>query len=172
MAEEKKPVDGTADAGRQDGTPTDKKEKDIADILVETDAELQKVRTERDNYRQGLKKAKGKQSDEDLEAEEERIRAIAREEYLKTQEGELSRKKDELIKKLADENRELRDANRSKAGVSRAAAGGESGKDVTPPQNSPLSADLIAKLKNERGWTDDMIKDLEEKQRARQGKVG
>jgi hypothetical protein len=161
MAEEKAVEQKVEEAATQ-------QEKDMADILLETQEELAKTRDERNNYKTGLLKAKGKLSDEDLQAEEDRIRAIAREEYLKTKEGDLAKKQDELIKQLAHENKELRTANRSKAGVTPVVPGAES-KDATPPQNSPLSAELITKLKTEKGWTDAMVKELEDKQRARAG---
>lgn len=166
MPEKEKSVDqNTENAGAQPVV-----EKDVTDLLLENDAELQKVRVEKENYRKGMLKAKGKMSEEDMQAEEERVRAIARDEYLKSREGQLVKEKDDLLKKVIAENKELRQANRSKAGVTPQAAGGGSSQEITPPQNSPLSADLVSKLKNERGWTDEMIKDLEDKQRARAGK--
>ena len=163
MAEETKPVEEKVDgAGSQP-------EKDLADILLETNEELGKMRDERNNYKTGLLKAKGKLSDEDLEAENERIRSIARDEYLKTREGDLEKKKDDLIKQLAAENKELRQTNKSKAGVTGTVTGAGTSTDITPPSNSPLDAQLVAKLKA-RGWSDEMVKDLEDKQKERAGK--
>ena len=167
MADEKKPVDEkVAEAGTQPDAKAEPSQVDLADELLKTQEELKKVSSERDNYRTGLKIAKGKASDEELEDDEQKFRRIAREEALAVKQSELSDKERDIIQNLVKENRELKTANRARAGITSTSAGGST-KDVTVSDNSPLSEEFKANLKA-RNWTPEMIKELEDKQRERQ----
>lgn len=86
-------------------------EVDYEAILAAKDAELAKVTTEKENYRRGLLKAKGKDLPEDdgaSETQEEMLRRIVREEQLSSREAQLAAEKDAAMKALIKQNKELR----------------------------------------------------------------
>lgn len=141
--------------------------KDAGDEVLELQAELIKTQADRENYRKGLLKAKGKLTPEELAEEDDRIRSIAREEFLKTKEGDIQQKLKDANERLIKENRELKTANKAKAGTQAQAAGGSQSTEVIT--NSPLSEEFRAGLVA-KGWTPEMIKQLEDKQRERAGK--
>lgn len=101
---------------------------DYKAILEETQAQLIKIDAEKENYRKGMLKAKGKPADdygeEDSEDIDEKFRRIAREELLKTQESQLIAKRDDTLKNVLKQNEELRLALKNRASVGTATASG------------------------------------------------
>lgn len=93
-------------------------EVDYAALLQEKEQELEKIARERENYKQGLLRAKGKLSEDEMfaeeAAEEDRVRSLVREELLKTESARLSQEREELLKKVIRENKELKLANKTK----------------------------------------------------------
>lgn len=133
--------------------------EDYEAVLIAKDAELKQISTERDNYRRGMLKAKGKLSeDEDeknVEGGIELMRQIAREEVLATRESILSAEKDVLIKKIARENSELKLAMKNKSQVSNASQGASNEDKITVKDN--ILTDTQLKDLKTRGFDDKMV---------------
>lgn len=122
----------------------------------ESQANLEKVAAERENYKKvALSKKKGESNDD--EDEEERFRRIAREEALKTQEAQLNQQKDEIIKRALQENKELKVAlkNRAQVGTGAAQGGGQSTTEVKTDFWTPEQVAYFQK----RGIDPDKVKD-------------
>lgn len=123
-------------------------EPNYEELLAEKEAELQKAQEERDNYRRGMLKAKGKVQEETFseeESDEDKMRRIAREEALSIREQMIQREKDDLIKKALKENSELKIALKNKAQLTPASgASADSSPDVKDTYWSP---EQIASLK-------------------------
>ncbi len=98
------------------------KYKESQDALIQ-------VAAERENYKTVALSKKGKGEEE---TDEERMRRIAREVALETQESELKRKTEEIAQKAFQENKELKVAlkNRGQVGASPATGGAQSPTDV------------------------------------------
>ncbi|MCL4399700.1 hypothetical protein M1506_00275 [Patescibacteria group bacterium] len=155
-------------------TPTASTEKSSADLLLEVETELQKVREDRNNYRTATLKAKGKSEDgKDVLTDEDRIREIAREELLANQEKSLSVEREKLLASVIKENKELKIANRNKSGaVTTPTSGGTQEKPEVPPVQSVLDPAVRAEL--EKRWEKDPRKkekmaEMERLERLRRG---
>ncbi len=182
---DKKPVETKVeDAGTQhtgdkintnQETPTDSTDKSAADLLLEVESELSKVRNDRDNYRTGLLKDKGKVDDgkEVVITDEDRIRAIAREEFLANQEKDLSAQREKLLQTVLKENKELKISNRNKSGITTTAtSGGTQEKPDGTQVQSVLDPSVRADL--EKRWSKDPRKNekiakIEQLERQRRG---
>ena len=127
-AEEAKKVADAAAAAKLD-------EKDEADVALELFDALQKSQAERDNYREGLLKAKGKKPED--ETDEEKIERIVNEKIASSQVGSLLKEFQGKLAKVVNENKELRVANRSKSAMESKGAGG--GQDKQEGDQNPLS---------------------------------
>lgn len=113
MTEETKVVDGS-----QVATPevvadtTTSSEVDYPALIAQKDAEIAKIREERENYKKGMLVAKGKLPDDgsadDDETAEERTRRIVQEELLTSKEAQLLAERKDAESKLMKENAELR----------------------------------------------------------------
>lgn len=97
---------------------------DYEALLREKEEQLAKISQERENYKQGLLRAKGKASEEDLFADEvvqeDKLRAIVREELLSTESAKIAKEREELLNKVLRENKELKHAFKAKAQVATA----------------------------------------------------
>lgn len=96
----------------------------------ETQASLDKVAAERENYKRVALSKKGKSDDD--ESEDEKISRIVAQQLQESTEARLLREKDEIAKKAIQENKELKVAlkNRAQVGASAASGGGQSSTDV------------------------------------------
>ena len=132
-------------------------DEDLLEVLQAKDEEIQKIAAERDNYKKGLLKAKGKIQDDEDETEDptDLMRRIAREELLASQEGILRKEKDELIKKVLKENKELKLASRNREQLSKT-ENSTSVDTPKPEKTDTLSKDQIESLKK-KGWDDKKI---------------
>jgi hypothetical protein len=138
-------------------------EVDYEAILKQKDDELARVRTEKDNYRKGLLKAKGKlpddyQSDtddveEDLNA---KVSRLVQEQLLTTKEAQIQAEKDSLITNLARKNKELNLALKNRANVTSTSAQGSNEDKPEVKNDNFFSADQINSLKA-KGWDDKKI---------------
>ena len=147
--EEKKAVEAEEAKKAAEAAATAKldEEDDLADLTLKTFEDLQKVQKERDNYREGLLKAKGKKPED--ETDEERIERIVNEKIASSQFGKLVQDFQGQVKKLAEQNKELKVANRSKSAMESKGAGG--GQDKNEADTDPLStipAELRQRLAN------------------------
>lgn len=139
-------------------------EVDYEAELAKKDAELAKTRQERENYRKGMLKAKGKipdeddnsSNDEDLDA---KIDRKVQERLLETSEARIQADKDALIQSMAKRNRELTIAIRNRGQISDGTGQG-SNQDKAPGRtDNTLSNDQIASLKS-KGWSDKKIEEF------------
>lgn len=158
MADEVKGVDGAGvaptseDKGQEELTPNE-------EFLL---GFVDKLATERENYKQGLLKAKGKSSGEDDGlSDEERLRKIVQEELAASNQAKESAEAKEALKTVLKENKELKVALRNRAQGNIQIAGG-GGDKAQPAGDIGLSPEQIANLKarNPKLWTDDKIKSL------------
>lgn len=130
--------------------------------LDQTRAELAKVRKEKDNYRKGLLKAKGKLPEEDqsdIEPPEnwrEEARRIAREEYLTTQEAQLKAKEEAQVEKILKRNKELETALKNRGQITSTSASGSNEDKAEVKTDSYFSKDQLQALKA-KGWSDEKI---------------
>ena len=90
-------------------TPTTT-EVDYEVELQKKDAEIAKIKEDKENYRKGMLKAKGKLPEEDnLEDEslDDKVSRLVKEQILNTKEAQVQAEKDALVTTLAKKNKEL-----------------------------------------------------------------
>lgn len=155
MAEETKVVETTTE------TATTPQEVDYEALLAEKDAAIAKVQQEKENYRKGMLKAKGKLPEEDhldndKPEEDERFRRIAREEMLSTKEAQLQADKDATISALAKRTKELETALRNRGQITSASALGSNQDKPEVKTDSYFSSEQIAHFKKQ-GKSDEWI---------------
>lgn len=141
--------------------PINASEVDYEKVIAEKDAALKKVAEEKENYRKGMLKAKGKlpeESNDDTPPKNwrEEARAIAREEYLTTQEAQLQAEKDQAMKDLFKQNQELKLAIKNRGQVGSPSGSGSNEERVEIRTDNFFSPDQIAALKA-KGWDDKKI---------------
>ncbi len=129
-------------------------EQDYVAELARKDAEILKTRVERDNYKQGLLKAKGKIAGGEEVDNIDLMRQIAKEEALSAMEERLVADKDAIITKALKENSELKLALKNKGGTPPASIGTHS--EGIPVQDGQVTSEQIAALKA-KGWDDKKI---------------
>jgi hypothetical protein len=135
---------------------------DYEAVLKQKDDELAQVRTERENYRKGMLKAKGKLPEEDYsdnnqtETQEEMVRRIAREELLTTKETQLQAEKEQLYNVLIKRNKELEVALKNRGQILQTSGQGSNSEKPEAKVDDYLSNDQIRDLKK-RGWDDKKI---------------
>lgn len=114
-------------------------EEDLQAQLDATNAELEKVRIEKENYKKGLLKAKGKlpeevipdEPEEDLETKIDRIVA---QRLIESKETQLQKEKDEIFKKTLARNKELATALKNRSGISGIGSGtSNEGESINKP---------------------------------------
>lgn len=128
--------------------------------LARVNAELAKTNEDKENYRKGMLKAKGKlpdsgNSDDDELSLDEKIAIAVKGQILDTNEAKLKQEKDELLGKVLKENSEMRVALQNRSQVS-SGAQGASNETKIEPSGQFFSEAQIADLKK-RGWNDAKI---------------
>lgn len=112
------PVDDTGVEIKEDAAPSPQAEVDYEALLAAKNEELAKIAQERENYKQGMLRAKGKVSEEELFAEEisqeDKLRSIVREELLSTESARIAQEREEILAKVLRENKELKLSNKAK----------------------------------------------------------
>jgi hypothetical protein len=159
MADEVKKVDPTASAGaevkKEDAAASPAGGIDLADTLMSTLDKLEKSEKERENYRIGMLKAKGKVKDDAGEDEEKDTEA----QPVKVAATESS----EIIgiaKQLIKRNQELETAMLNKSQIANSPQGGSS-ETVFKVGDNMLSEAQIGALKA-KGWDDKKISRFKE----------
>lgn len=161
-----------------DGAPTqsetvvtqDTTQVDYEALLAEKDAKLAQIEKEKENYKRGLLKAKGKipedyQTDSDEpETQEEMFRRIAREERLSAEEAQLLADKDNAYKAVLRRNKELEVALKNRGQISSSSAQGSNQDKPEGKADNYLSNDQIAYFKG-KGWDDKKIEAFKENAR-------
>lgn len=140
-------------------TASEIQSEDLLEVLEAKDAELVKIREEKENYKRGLLKAKGK-LDEDDDSDSPDIDTLidrkVNEKFLASKETQLLKEKDEAIKALAKRNRELETTLKNRSQISTGVSQGTSEENVVKVSDNILSAEQIKSLKA-KGWNDDKI---------------
>ncbi len=132
---------------------------EIEKQLAEKDALIEKLSTERENYKKGMLKAKGKLPKEDEEEDEEdidaKIERKVQEKMLDTELAKAQKEKDDLLKKTLARMKELETAfkNRDQIATSDTGSGSESKFTV---KDNVLSDEKLKQLKA-LGWNDKKI---------------
>lgn len=170
MAEETKVVEAkTAKEGTENATvqtqkeaPASASEVDYEALLAQKDAEIAQVRTEKDNYRKGLLKAKGKlPEDVDLDSStpegmDALIDRKVQEKFLSTKEAQLHAEKEATLKAVLKRNKELEVALKNRGQISTTSGAGSNEDKAEVKTDKVLSADQINSLKA-KGWDDKKI---------------
>lgn len=149
-------------------TPT-ATEVDYEALLAEKDAELARVRDEKENYRKGMLKAKGKlpqdEGSDDNDASPENLEAIVerkvQEKLLNTREAQIQAERDQALKAVLKRNKELELALKNRAQVASSSGQGSNLDKPEVKSDSFFSNDQIASLKA-KGWSDEKIAKLKE----------
>lgn len=158
MTEEEKKAVETAEAEAAAAAANEPTELEKA--LAEKDAMLVKLAAERDNYKKGMLKAKGKVSkneDDDSEEEtvDEKVTRLVKEQLLDTQFDLAQKEKDALILKTLARNKELETALKNRSQIATAGAGSSSETKLAPA-DPVLTAEKLSQLKG-LGWDDKKI---------------
>lgn len=142
-----------SDVSEAQGVSTD----DLLAVIEAKDSELEKIRLEKENYKKGMLKAKGKLDEDDSDSEDidAKIERVVAERLLGTKEAQLQAEKDTAFKALAKRNRELETALKNRSQIS-AGIGGGNNTESMPVSDHVLSADQVKSLKA-KGWDDNKI---------------
>lgn len=136
-------------------------EVDYEAVLKQKDEELAQISKEKENYKRGLLKAKGKLPDEssgddDVENSENVMRRIVREEMLSTKEAQLQAEKDNALKAVLKRNKELEVALKNRGQITVTSAGGSNEDKPEVKTDTYFSQEQIRSLKA-KGWSDEKI---------------
>jgi len=137
-------------------------EVDYEALLQEKEQELEKIAIERENYKQGMLRAKGKLSEDEMFAEEaaqeDKVRSLVREELLKTESARIAQEREEILKKVIRENKELKLANKTRFQKSGSPVSGGSNMDRPESTTEFWTEEQIATMKS-RGIDPDKAKE-------------
>lgn len=121
-------------------------EVDNEALIQAQDELITKLTTERDNYKSGMLKAKGKLPEEEVKpdlSDDERLRAIIKEEFYNSEIAKAQKEKDDLLAKVLRENKELKTAHRNSAKANVSVGSGVEDKKV---ETSAISPELTKQL--------------------------
>lgn len=142
-------------------------EVDYEALLAEKDAEIAKIATEKDNYRKGLLKAKGKipedyqmETDEPEDADA-RTRRIVQETLLSTKEAQLQSEKDQALKAVLKRNKELEIALKNRNQITNPSADGSNQDKPEGKKDNYFSNEQITALRA-KGYDDKKIEILKD----------
>lgn len=120
-------------------------EVDYEALLKEKDKKIAKIEADKDNYRKmALKYKKGEDEVEPELSDEEKFRAIVKEELYNTDLAQAQREKEDLTNKLLKENKELRIANRNSIKSNVSTGGG--GAEEKQPMDNSISPERLNEL--------------------------
>jgi hypothetical protein len=146
MAEENEVI--TQEASTEAGKEAEKETVALEDYEAVVVA-LTQAESDRDNYRKGLLKAKGKLPDEQSdEGDDDKMRRIVAEELAKTQVFQLQAKKDEIVKKALKENKELKVALKNRTQIANNAGGASQAEAEVKVESLPKDLLEYAKKRN------------------------
>lgn len=164
---EPKTVEGTQQEApvMEEATTQTVAQVDYEALLTQKDAEIAKVRDEKENYRKGMLIAKGKMpedhrtDDGEPESVESMTRRIVQETMLSTKEAQLQADKDATIKDLIKQNKELGTALRNRNQVSSQTAEGSNQDKPEGKRDNYFSNDQLTELRA-KGYDDAKIETL------------
>ncbi len=138
---------------------------DYASVIAQKDAELAQVRTEKENYRKGMLKAKGKLPEEegsDNQIPEDMETIIDRkvqERFLSTKEAQLQAERDSAFNAVLKRNKELEVALRNRGQINSSTGVGSNQEKPQGKVDSYFSNEQIQNLKA-KGFDDKKIEQL------------
>ena len=141
----------------------DTTEVDYEAELQKKDAEIAKVREEKENYRKGMLKAKGKLPEEDnLEEDlDDKVSRIVAEKLLNTKEAQAQAEKDVLVRAQAKKLTELTLALKNRAQITDTSSQGSNQDKPEVKVDSFFSKEQLADFKS-KGWSDAKIESLKQ----------
>ena len=151
-----------------EGAPEIAQEVDYAAIIEAKDAELAKLAVEKENYRKGLLKAKGKLPDDDYsvdnidETEDEKISRIVDQRLLQTKEAQLKAEKDTAFANIIKRNKELEIALKNRQQISATSTGSNSEKTGTEVKTDTYFSPEQIQVLKAKGYDDKKIEALKE----------
>jgi hypothetical protein len=128
-------------------------EVDYEAELAKKDAEIAKINADKENYRKGLLKAKGKIPDEDDNSSNEgedidsKVKRLVQEQLLATKEAQAIAEKENLVKDLARKNKELTLALKNRGQVTSTSGQGSNQDRPEVKTDSVFSEAQLAALK-------------------------
>ncbi len=140
-------------------------EVDYEAVLASKDAELAKVREEKENYRKGLLKAKGKLPEEHQmdSGEPEELDALidrkVSERMLSTKEAQLQAEKDQALKAVLKRNKELETALKNRGQITSSSGEGSNQEKPEGKKDNYFSNDQLNALRA-KGYDDKKIEEL------------
>lgn len=145
-------------------TATTQQEVNYEALLAAKDAELAKVAEEKENYRKGMLKAKGKLPEESSDNDtpenlEEIIDRKVQEKFLTTREAQIQAEKDDIQKKSLARIKELELALKNRGQITSTSAGGSNQDKPEVKTDTYLSNEQLNALKA-KGWDDKKIEDF------------
>ena len=136
-------------------------EVDYEAELAKVNEKLAKTNEEKENYRKGMLKAKGKLPDEDDNSSNDedidaKIDRKVQERLLATREATIIAEKEALVSSLAKKNKELTLALKNRGQISTTSGQGSNEDRQEVKTDKYFSKEQIADLKK-RGWSDEKI---------------
>jgi hypothetical protein len=146
-------------------TPIATEAVDYEAVLAKKDAELAEVRLERENYRKGMLKAKGKLPEEEEmdtstpEGMEALVDRKVQEKFLSTKEAQLQADKDAALKAMIKRNKELEVALKNRGQILSSTGTGSNTEKPEGKTDNYFSNEQIAALRA-KGYDDKKIETL------------
>jgi len=143
---------------------------DLVAQLAAKDNEIKRLAEEKENYRLGLLKAKGKIPDDQSGLDDQqlsvdsKIQKAVQDALYSEKEKKLMAEKEAILQQALKENREMKVALGNKQGITTTGDGTSSDNKTTTPQF--FSDEQIKDLKS-RGWSDEKIKTAAENIQAK-----
>ena len=167
MSTETKPVETKVEVA---GTSTETvvtpttTEVDYEAVLKQKDDELAQVKRDKENYRKGMLKAKGKLPDDSLDNEESEdaesmTRRIVQETLLSTKEAQLQAEKDIALKAVLKRNKELEIALKNRGQITSTSAQGSNQERTEIKTDNYFSPEQLQALRA-KGYDDKKIEEL------------
>lgn len=138
-------------------------EVDYEAELARVNSELSKTQEEKENYRKGMLKAKGKLPAEDDNSGEEdldaKIDRKVQEKFLNTKEAQIQADKDKLIADMAKKNKELTLALKNRGQIQNSSGQGSNEDKPKVHTDKILSESQLTALRA-KGWDDKKIEEF------------
>lgn len=160
-----KKVEAAAPQPETVATPIATEVVDYEAVLAKKDAELAEVRTERENYRKGMLKAKGKLPEEEEldsstpEGMEALVDRKVQEKFLSTKEAQLQAEKDTALKAVLKRNKELEVALKNRGQILSPTGTGSNTEKPEGKVDNYFSNEQIQSLRA-KGFDDKKIEEL------------
>jgi hypothetical protein len=142
------PVEKPEELNNVPTAPTEQEMADLQSKYEALEAEKQQLEVEKENYRKGMLKAKGKIVEDDYtppEDDEERIRRIIREENTRSNSNRVADEQKQIVQQLLAKNKELAHALKNKP---TAGSGSGAGEPVNAEvKDNFFSAEQLAEIK-------------------------